>query len=65
MDPDKEKIHSFLNGEYYSLTRGLLMGDRFLSEQIFEPGTDGIEIENIVDPKVLEELIVRMVLWKR
>jgi len=41
------------------------MGDRFLSEQIFEPGTDGIEIENIVDPKVLEELIVRMVLWKR
>jgi hypothetical protein len=29
LNPYKEKTLIFLNGEYYSLTRGLLMGDPY------------------------------------
>jgi len=37
----KGKIHSFLKGEYYSLTKGLLMGDPFtdIDEDL---STDGL-----------------------
>ncbi len=33
-EPYKEKTHSFLNGDYYSLTRGLLMGAPYSSSGI-------------------------------